>query len=73
MIEQSQGAARSRVRHDGDPAKGQGCAFENGLVVPVLRAQYLAFGETPERAPGRRGQGPLFQAFRARNVFCLCP
>src|SRR5271156_4706148 len=42
--------------------------FGNGLVVSVLRAQHLAFGETRGGAARRRRQGSFGQPFRTRNV-----
>ena len=48
--------------------RDDGLVFGNGLVVSVLRAQHLAFGEMCERAAGRRGQGSLGQVLRARNI-----
>ena len=42
--------------------------FGNGLVISVLRAQHLGFGEMRGRAAGRGGQGSLGQVFRAHNI-----
>jgi len=48
--------------------RDDGLVFGNGLVVTVLGAQHLAFGEMRERAAGRTGQGSLGQVFRARDI-----